>query len=97
MKYISFMEMCLEDWDKILEKEKPYMEEREKFPEKYPKTLFPEHGMGGEAKVFEVIEATPEQLINEAVFWMPEVKFKFVPIFESSKISEAEKKKKRSI
>jgi hypothetical protein len=94
MKYISFMEYCLEDTDKILEKEKPYMEETKKFPEKYPKTLFPEHGMSGEAKAFEVIEATPEQLINEAIFWMPEVKFKFVPIFESSKVTEAYLKSK---
>lgn len=71
-----------------------YQEEREKFPENYTKTLFPEHGMGGEFKSFEVIEATPEQLINEAIFWRPEVKYKFVPIFESSKVAEAYLKSK---
>jgi len=94
MKYISFMEYCLEDVDKILEKEKPYVEETRKFPEKYPKELFPAHGMSGEAKDFEVIEATPEQLINEVIFWMPEIRFKFVPIFESSKVTEAYLKSK---
>jgi len=84
-KYISFAEHCFEDFDKILEKEKRYGEEDKKFPGKYPKSIFPEHDMGGETKSFEVFEATPEQIINETVFWAPEVKFTFVPITESPK------------
>lgn len=83
MKYISFMEYCLEDSDKILKKERLYKEEDKKFPDKYPKSIFPEHDMGGEAKSFEIFEATPQQLLNEVAFWTPEVKFKFVPIFEA--------------
>jgi len=92
MKYISFMEYCFEDFDKILEKEKRYEEEDKKFPGKYPKSIFPEHDMGGETRSFEVFEATPEQLLNEAVFWAPEVKLKFVPITESSKLTNAYQK-----
>jgi len=92
MKYISFMEYRFEDFDKILKKEKLYEEEDKKFPEKYPKSIFPEHDMGGEAKSFEIFEATPEQLINEAAFWTPEIKFKFVPITESPKFTKAYQK-----
>ena len=83
MRYISFMEYCFEDADKILKKEKLYKEEDRKFPDKYPKSIFREHDMGGEAKSFEIFEGTAEQMLNEVAFWTPEVKFKFVPIFES--------------
>ena len=88
MKYIAFWEHCPEDFDKVIERSKQHREDVEKHPEKYPKTLFPSHTMGGEPKGFSIIEGTPEQLISLALHWMPLIKFKFVPIIESAKVIE---------
>ena len=95
MKYIAYWEYDFGDVDKVLEKLELYMEEVEKFPQKYPKELFPEHETLEGAKGFVIIEATPDQLINEALFWLPELKYKFVPIFEGAKVVEAYKKLKK--
>ena len=89
MNYIAFWEYCPEDFDKVIEKYKQVMAEREKGTEKFPKILFPPHGMGGEHKGFTLYEnPTPEQLTNVVLHYMPEMKFKFVPIFESDKVIE---------
>ena len=96
MKYIAFWEFNPEDYDKAIEKEKQAMEERERGTDKFPKILFPSHGMGGEFKGFIIYEdATPEQLINVGLHYMPETKFKFVPIFDGKKVLELYQKVKK--
>ena len=81
--------MSPENYDKVIEKSKQATTEREKGSEKFPKFLFPPHSMGGEYKGFAIYEdATPEQLTNVALFFAPEEKVKFVPIFESAKVIE---------
>ena len=88
MKYIVFFEFCPEDFNKVIEKFLEFAEDSEKHPEKYPEILFPSHSMAGETKGFEVVEATPDQIANDTLFWMELVTLKFVPIFESAKIVE---------
>ena len=96
MKYICFWEFKPEDFDKILEKYKQAMEEREKGSEKFPKIIFPPHGMDGEWKGFTIYEnVTPEQMINMAFYFAPEEKLKFVPIFEVAKAVELYQKMKK--
>ena len=96
MKFIAFWEFKPEDMDKVIEKYKQAMAEREKGSEKFPKILFPPHSMGGEWKGFTIYEdATPEQLTNVALFFAPEEKAKFVPIFDSAKAIELFMKMKK--
>ena len=88
MKYIAFWEYKPEDFDKVIEKYRQITKEREKTPEKYTKQLFPPHGMGGEHRGFTVVEATSEQILNTVLLNSPEVKIRYVPIFESTKYIE---------
>jgi hypothetical protein len=88
MKCICFWEFEPEDLDKIIEKYKQAMEDREKVPNKFPKILFGPYSLGGEWKGFTVYDATPEQMTNLALHYMPEEKVKFVPIFDSKKAVE---------
>ena len=96
MKYICFWEFKPEDFDKIIEKYKQAMKDREKFPEKFPKILFPPHSLGGEWKGFTIYETdTPEPLLNLVLHYSPEEKMKFVPILESVKALELYLKMKK--
>ena len=73
MKYIAYWEYDFKDADKVLEKLELQEKEIEKFPQKYPKELFPSHETLEGAKGFDIIEATQDQLRNEALFWLPEL------------------------
>ena len=95
MKYIVFWEFCPEDIDKVIEKSKQAMAEREKGSEKFPKIIFPAHSLCDEFKGFTIEEATPEQIANLVFQYMPEMRVKFVPILESAKIIEQYLKMKK--
>ena len=73
------------------------MKIREKMPEKFPKILFPAHGLGGEFKGFTIEDGTPEQITNLVFHYMPEMKVKVVPIFESKKTTELYLKMKKRL
>ena len=88
MKCICFWEFEPEDFDKIIEKYKQAMEDRANVPDKFPKILFGPYSLGGEWKGFTVYDATPEQMTNLALHYMPEEKVKFVPTFDSKKAIE---------
>ena len=88
MKCICFWEFEPEDFDKMVEKYKQAMEDREKFPDKFPTILFGPYSLGGEWKGFTVYDATPEQMTNLALHYMPEEKLKFIPIFDPKKAIE---------
>jgi hypothetical protein len=92
VKYICFFEAKPEEVDKILEKWSKREEEREKDPEvdvKYTKVLFPPHAFGsGLSKGFSVDEASPEQIMNTTMFWFPEMKVEFVPIYDLVEVSK---------
>ena len=89
MNYIAFWEFKPEDLDKIIEKFKQAMAERDQGTGKFPKFLFPSHSIGGEFKGFAIYEnPTQEQLMNVALHFSPEEKIKFIPIFESAHFIE---------
>ena len=95
MKYICFWEFEPKDFDKMIEKYNQAIEEREKVPEKFPKILFGPYSIGGEWKGFTVYEATPEQMTNLVLHYMPEEKLKFMPIFDGKKVIERYLKMKK--
>jgi hypothetical protein len=98
MLYIGLVKITSENITKIAEKEKKLWSEREKSPEKYPKKLYLQDGtsvdfvMGknGMSKAFCLYDTDdPDQLLNLQTFWLPEVRFTFLPIFHTSKFVEA--------
>lgn len=96
LKYILFWEFCPEDFDKVIEKFKQAMAEREKGTEKFPKILFPPHSLGGEWNGVAVLEnVTPEQLTNLMIHYEPETTFKFVPLLELTALIETYQKMKK--
>lgn len=89
MKYIAFWEFNPEDMDKVIEKNSQVLAEREKEPEKYPKTLSESYSIGGEYKGFILFETDdPDQLTNIILHFRPEMKWKFMPIFAATKVIE---------
>ena len=95
MKYVCFWEFKPEDLDTIIEKYGKAMEDREKTPDRLPKILFGPYSLGGEWKGFTVYEdATPEQMTNLALHYMPEEKMRFVPLFDAKETIELYKKMK---
>lgn len=96
VKYIAFFELDPEDFEKVIEKYRQGLAEIEKGTEKYPKPLSEPYGMGGEFKGFQLYETdNPEQLVNLALYYAPEMKHKFVPIFEVAKVIELYQKTKQ--
>jgi len=65
VKYIVFYEIDSKNMDKVIEKFKQLPVEREKAPEKFPKTILTAHNYAAETKGFGVYEADdPKQLHN---------------------------------
>jgi len=88
-KFIGFWEYNLEDAEKVVEKFKKMTAMREKGAEKYPKLVFGPYHIGGESKGFTIFETdSHEHLTNTTIHYMPEMKWKFMPIHESSKVAE---------
>ena len=69
MKYIVFWEFRPEDYDKVIKNVMTVVEDGEKHPDKYPKSIFSSHSLAGETKGFEVVEATPQQMIDDINAW----------------------------
>jgi len=86
VKYIAFVEYDPEDFDKVIEKFRQAMAEREKGTGKFPKQIFPAHHLGGQHKAFTIYEdPTEEQLNNVIAHYTPEAEFKLVPLIDSAK------------
>ncbi|MEM2841775.1 MAG: DUF3303 family protein [Thermoproteota archaeon] len=85
MKFIAFWEFNAEDTNKVIEKFKVQVAEAEKFP----KTIFGPYNFIGETKGFTILETDdPDKLMNSAIYYDPELKFKFIPIIETTKGAE---------
>jgi len=94
LKYIVFWDFHPEDMDKVIKKTVNMLQEAKKNPGKYPEYIFPPHSIGGQTKGFSVVEATPEQTVNGILYWHPELKLKYMPIYETAKITEQYMKSK---
>jgi len=88
LKFIAFWEFCPEEIDKVIEKNRQVVAEREKHPDKYPKVIFGPFGMG-ENKGFTCLETEEQEKLSlwQLAYW-PHMMIKFVPIYESTKIIE---------
>lgn len=96
MKYIAFWEFNPEDFEKVIEKFMQIRAERNTGAKKYPKSLSAAFTMVGEPKGFQLFETDdPEQLVNLSLHYVPLVKFKFIPIIESTKGVEIYHKMKK--
>ncbi len=94
MKYILFWECRPEEFDKVVEKHRAWLKDREEHPDKYAEVLFASHFMAGETKGFQVVEATSEQIGAGMIFWLGVLTLKFVPILDASKVIESYLKSK---
>jgi hypothetical protein len=88
VKYLTFWEFSPEDMDKAVKKFGEYQKELEKNPEKYQTYIFPPHGFAGKTNGFSVVEATPEQINNVAIFWTPILKLTYKPIIQAAAFVE---------
>jgi hypothetical protein len=89
VKYVKFWEVAIEDRDESIEKWGAYMETSKKTPEKYPRYIFPPHGVGEALKGISIMEAdNEEQLINYILELSPPLKIKFVPLLDATKYIE---------
>jgi hypothetical protein len=80
MRFILFWEFNPEDMDKANAMEKALIEERTKYPEKYPKDVTPMHPyLDGYCRGLQIVEGDQDQLRRLVHFMFPEVKIKFIP------------------
>ena len=96
MKVVKYYEFALEDQDEMFEKWGKYLEKSAKTPEKYPKYIFPPHGVGQAMKGISIMEAdNEEQLINYLIELSPPLMCKFEPLIDSTKYIESYMKSKK--
>lgn len=90
MKYIGFWEYAPGSITKVIEKFKQMTAEREKENEDFAKLIFGPFRFFGESKGFSIFETDdPEKLTNIANFYMPEMKWNFVPIHETAEYTKS--------
>ena len=94
MKYLVYWEFCPENLEKVVKKFVEYQKEHKKNPGKYQEYLYPPHAFDGQTKAFSIVEATPEQINNVAMYWTPLLTFKYKPIGDSAKFVEQYMKSK---
>ena len=88
MKYVIFWETTPEDMEKCIEKFVKRQQMRNVNPEKYDMHLTTDYSIGGQLKGLRIVEATPEQVQENVVYWLPELKQKYMPLIEAAKIME---------
>lgn len=83
MKYILFWEIKPEDLETSVKK---YIE----LPEEFAVTSISEtYVFAGQTKGFQLVETDdPERMIKATLYYLPELKMKYVPIVEASKVVE---------
>ncbi len=97
MKFIGFWEFKIEDFDKLLERRKQIVEEREKDPERFAKVIFGGYTFAGETKGFTVFETDDmEKLLSDAFIMGPYMTYEFIPITETSKVIELYQKTRKT-
>ena len=95
MRFIGFFEYEGGVQAKAVEKFRQMAAEREK-TDRFGKIIFGPFNFSGQTKGFTVYEADDlDKLSNIAIFYMPEVKYKFIPIQESARAAELYVKMKK--
>jgi len=88
VKYVIFWETTPEDMEKSIAKFVKRQQMRKEHPERYDKHLTTDYSIGGQLKGLRIVEATPEQVRENIVYWLPELKQKYMPLIEAAKIME---------
>jgi hypothetical protein len=94
MRYIGIFKVKTDDNSKMVAKYRAVQEERKLFPDRYPKPLKLEDGSIARGRIslnkgIYLYDGTPEQTINLAVRYHPEMEIKFIPCLNPVKIREA--------
>jgi hypothetical protein len=103
LKFLAFYEWKAKDYDKIVEKMKIWLKEREKNPDKFSKQLFPGGLLAGELpsftkdmQAFAIADVEdPQPLINAMSYWIPEMTVKLVRFVDWEKFQKASEKRKK--
>ena len=96
MKYLKYWDVPDDKMDEAIQKWGAYLEKSQKTPEKYPRYIFPPHGMGKASGGVSIMEAdNEEQLINYMVELTPPMTLEFVPLIDSNKFIETYIKHKK--
>jgi len=89
MKYVGFWDFDPEALDEIVRKSRLSSEERGRSPGKYPEILLGPFVIDGERRGFTVYEVKePEQLMNVAEHYAPEMRYEFKRILETAAYAE---------
>jgi len=83
MKYILYWEINPDRLDEAIKKLSKIVPDESG---KYPKKLSASYSLGGQLYGIRLVEATDEQLTNLMVNALPDVSFRFEPIFEFPEI-----------
>jgi muconolactone delta-isomerase len=85
MKYIGFWEYAPGSLMKVIEKFKQMTMEREKGNKDFAKLILGPFRLFGESKGFSIFETDdPEKLTEIANFYIPEMKWNFIPIHDAA-------------
>jgi len=74
--------------DRCIEKFIKRQKMRNEDPDMYDKHLTTDYSIGGQLKGLRIVEATPEQVRENIVYWLPELKQKYMPLIEAREIME---------
>ena len=88
-------EFDYENLFKSMEREKEYVKEVEKNPDKYPKRIFPMHVTVDKFGGFYVVEATAEQLGRLSNYFGSLLNYKFIPVMEASPAMDISREMKK--
>ena len=84
MRFQVLFEFDHKNLFKAMEKEKEYVKEVKKNPDKYPKRIFPMHVTVDKFGGFYVVEATHEQLGRLSNYFGSLLNYKFIPVMEAA-------------
>lgn len=89
MLFLGFWWYSSENAQSYVKKFKQLTEERKKGTEKSPKLVYGPYHFAGQRKGFVVYETdSAEELMTIAMFYSPELEFKFVPLIDNAKTME---------
>jgi len=96
MRYLAYIEWNPKDAEIVRTKACAIHEERKKFPSRYPTPLLHKDGtpiyyytsLSQRSQGFALYEGTEEQVLNMSIRWIPEMNWRFIPIYHGSQVFE---------
>ena len=83
MKYLVIGEYNPDNMNAQFKKAKEFYEDKEKYPDRYPDTIFPTHFMLNKSNFMAVWDTDDqEKIANKIAFMLPEVWYKVIPLLD---------------